>query len=500
MLALGLAASTAWPALAQNTVTYIVNERADLIGDPPRNVVFAEQYISKAMFEPLVWDFDGRTGESGIRPALATSWEIVDDNTWRFFLREGVTFHNGEPFNAAAVKFSIERHLDPDFPSTDKFRDVPITAVNVIDDYTVEFVTETPVPILPERLSRNGAFIMAPGHYADLPLDQAAVSPVGTGPYKLKEFRRDDRVIMSKNEDWWGWDDKSNIDTLVIRMIPEMSTAFSEVLSGNADIVRITPDLADTAASQDGVELIVAPTTVRAVVIFNMDMYPELKDPRVRVALNHAVDREAIIDAFAFGSQELVSKTPINPPNDDPNLEPYAYDPDRARKLLAEAGFPDGFDIATIDVMIPDAFQFSEAVAAYWSMVGVNVGEVRQLEASVMRERWAQRTLSVAGYAWSAGENTPETDAWAVHDDRQTNSTHWVRPDFLEAYRELTQTVNPERRRELSYQMQGIIYEDPPWVPLFRVPAAYAVNERIAGYSPHPSLLVEDWGAIYVEK
>lgn len=492
----------AGPVHAQDevTVTYILNERVDLLGDPPRNIVFAEHLTTRAMFEPLVWDFDGRTGERGIVPALATDWETLDDLTWRFHLREGVTFHNGEPFTAEAVKFSLERHLDPDFPSSDKFRDVPIAEVNVIDDHTVDIVTETPVPILLERLTRNGAYILEPGHYADLPLDEAAVSPVGTGPYILEEFRRDDRIILRRNDDWWGWDDKSNIDRLVLRMIPEMSTAFSEVMSGNADIVRITPDLADVVEQSDDAKLLIAPTLARAVVIFNLDMYPELQDPRVRRALNLAVDRDAMIDAFAFGQHDLKNVTLINPPNEHPDLEPYGYDPDRARELLAEAGYPDGFTIDTIDVMIPDSFEYSEAVAQYWAQVGVEVGEVRQLESSVMRERWAARTLSVASFIWSAAENTPETDAWAVHDDRQTNSTHWVREDFLDAYREISETVDPERRRELNHKMQEILYEDPPWLYLYLQPAVYALRNRVEGYYPHPSLLVEDWGAIYVDQ
>lgn len=487
-------------AAQDTTVTYIVNERVDIIGDPPRNIVFSEQYISKAMFEPLIFDFDGRTGESGLFPALATEWETLDDLTWRFTLREGVTFHNGVPFTAEAVKFSLERHLDPDFPSSDKFRDVPVAEINIIDDFTIDIVTTVPVPILPQRLSRNGAFILEPGHYGDLPLDQAAVSPVGTGPYKLEEFRRDDRVIMSRHDGWWGWDENSNVDRMVVRMIPELSTAFSEVMAGNADILRITPDLADVVERDPNVDLVIAPTLVRAVTIFNLDMYPQLKDPRVRVALNLAIDREAMIDAFAFGQQNLVMTTLINPPHDNPALEPYPYDPDRARELLAEAGYPDGFTIDTIDVMIPDSFEYSEAVAQFWSQVGVQVGEVRRLEASVMRERWAARTLSVASFLWSAAENTPETDAWAVHDDRQTNSTHWVREDFLEMYRELTQTVDLDRREELNFAMQDILYEDPPWVYLYLVPAAYAVSSRIEGYTPHPSLLVEDWGSIYVSE
>ncbi|MFN3973292.1 MAG: ABC transporter substrate-binding protein [Gemmobacter sp.] len=487
------------PGHAETSITYVVNERIDIIGDPPRNIVFAEQYVSKAMFEPLIFDFDGRTGKSGLYPALATEWAPVDDLTWRFKLRQGVKFHNGEPFNAEAVKFSLERHLAPDFPSSDKFRDVPITAINVIDDFTVEIVTKTPVPILPQRLSRNGAFILAPGHYSSISLDEAIVQPVGTGPYKLKEFRRDDRVILTKNADYWGWDEKSNIDELVVRMIPEMSTAFSEVMAGNADIVRITPDLADVVSSNDNLKLVVAPTTARAVIIYNLTVHPALQDPRVRVALNLAVDRDAIIDAFAFGEKSLKSVTLINPPHENPALSPYPYDPERAKALLAEAGYPNGFKIDTIDVMIPDAFEFSEAVAQFWGAIGVEVGEVRRLEAAVMRERWGARTLSVAGYGWSAAENTPETDSWAVHDGRKTNSTHWVRQDFLDLYRELTETVDLARRTEINYKMQEILYEDPPWVYLYRLPAAYAVTKRIKGYSPHPSLLVEDWASIYVE-
>lgn len=482
------------------TLTYVVNERIDIIGDPPRNVVFAEQYLSKAMFEPLIWDFNGRTGKSGLYPALATSWEVMEDTRWRFNLRKGVKFHNGEPFNATAVKFSLERHLNKSFPSTDKFRDVPIKEINIIDDFTVDIITKEPVPILPQRLSRNGAFILAPGHYSKLSIEEAAIKPVGTGPYKLLDFRRDDRAILERNKDYWGWDSKSNIDRLVIRMIPELSTAFSEVSAGRADIVRVTSDLANVVKNNPRLNLVISPTTTRATIIFNLNTHPALKDPKVRIALNHAIDRDAIIDAFAYGNRSLKSTTLINPPNEHPTLKPYAYDPVKAKKLLAEAGYPNGFTIPTIDVMLPDAYEFSEAVSQFWSQVGVKVGEVRRLEAAVMRQRWAARSLSVASFGWSAGENTPETDAWAVHDGRQTNSTNWKRQDFLDLYSQLIKTTSPVERNKLNFKMQEILYEDPPWAPLYLIPAAYAVNKRVQGYSPHPSLLVEDWASIYIKE
>lgn len=495
-----LTAGSAFAQAKAKTLTYIVNERIDIIGDPPRNVVYSEQYLSKAMFEPLVWDFDGRTGKSGIVPALATRWEILEDTRWRFHLRKGVKFHNGEPFNARAVKFSIERHLDPKFPSTDKFRDVPITEVRVVDEHTVDIITKTPVPILPQRLSRNGAFILAPGHYSKLSLTEAATKPVGTGPYKLVEFRRDDRAILERNNDYWGWDKNSNIDRLVIRMIPELSTAFSEVLAGNADILRITPDLANVVSANPNLKLVVSPSLVRAVMIFNLNTHAALKDPRVRLALNHAINRTALIDAFAFGQQNLKSVTLINPPHQHPDLKPYEYDPAKARRLLAEAGYPNGFSIPTVDIMIPDAFEFAEAVAQYWAQVGVKVGQVRRLESAVMRQRWAARNLSVAAYTWSAAENTIETDAWAVHDGRQTNSTNWVRKDFLELYRKLSETMNPGERDKINRKMQEILYEDPPFASLYLIPGAYAVNKRVQGYTPHPSFVVEDWAAIYIKE
>ena len=481
------------------TVTYRINESLSNIGDPVMNVNFGEHRVTKAMFEPLVFDFDARTQQAGPRPALATRWELIDDHTWRFYLREGVTFHNGNPFNAAAVKYSIERVHAEGFPSGDKFLDVPISHVDIVDDHTVDIVTTEPVPILPYNLMRNGAFILDPEHYKDLSIEEARWSPMGTGPYKLVEHRADDRVILERHEDYWGWPEGANVDRLVIRLIPEISTAVSELLDGNVDIVRITPDLADTVESAEDRSVIVAPTHTRAMLGFNMDMYPELKDPRVRLALNMAIDRDALIDALAFGRKELKSVTAVNPPNVQPDLEPYPYDPDKAQALLAEAGHPNGFRIDTIDVMQPEAFEYAEIVAGYWRQLGIDIGEVRLLDWTVVRERWAQRTLSVHAFPWAAPENTPLTDLWSVSDRRPTNSTHWLNDEFEELYGQLPTTMDDAKREELNYRMQEILHEDPPWVYLYLFPLVVGVNDRIGGFYPHPGYAVEDWASIYVK-
>lgn len=498
-------------AVHANTVTYVLYETIDVFGDPVMNVNYSEQMVSKAMFEPLVSDFDARAPEgekSGLRPALATEWGPVEgnDNAWRFKLREGVTFHNGVPFTAEAVKWSIERPFEEGFPSGDKFVGVAIDHVEIVNDHEVIIHTTKPVPILPERLSRNGAFIMEPGHYEAIGnIDDYRLNPMGTGPYKLNEYRPDDRLILDRHDDYWGWPEEANIEQLVFRNIPEESTALAELIDGEVDLVRLRPDLVETAENAEGVNTIVAPSLVRGMLGLNMDMYEELRDPRVRQALNYAIDREELVDALAFGDQDLQMGNVVNPPNNNPNVDPYSFDLEKARELLAEAGYPDGFTIDTIDVMTPESFNYAEIAAGYWRAIGVNVGEVRQLDWSVVRERWAQRTLSVHAFAWSAAENTPETDMWAVHDERQTNSTHWATysdryPEWEDMYSELARTIDPDRRKELNYAMQEILHEDPPWVYTYLMPIPMGVNERIGGYYPHPSMLIEDWASIYVKE
>jgi peptide/nickel transport system substrate-binding protein len=480
------------------TVTYVIVESLSNIGDPVMNVNFGEHRVTKAIFEPLVFDFDARTQEIGPRPALATHWELIDDHTWRFYLREGVTFHNGNPFTAEAVKFSIERVQAEGFPSGDKFLDVPISHVDIVDDHTVDIVTTEPVPILPYNLMRNGAFILDPEHYRDLPLEEARWSPVGTGPYKLLEHRADDRVILERHDDYWGWPEEANVDRLVIRFIPEISTAVAELIDGNVDIARITADLADTVEATDGVSVVVAPSHTRAMIGFNQQMYPEMQDPRVRRALIHAIDRDAMLDALAFGRHELKSLTAVNPPNVHPGLEPHPYDPELAKSLLAEAGV-NGFTVDTIDVMQPEAMEYAEIVAEYWRQVGVEVGEVRTLDWTVVRERWAQRTLSVHAFPWAAPENTPLTDLWSVSDRRPTNSTHWLHEEFEDLYGQLMTEMDEDRRQEINYRMQEILHEDPPWAYLYLFPLVVGVNDRIGGFYPHPGYAVEDWVSIYVK-
>lgn len=482
-------------AIAQTLVYGIYADVEDFDPHSARGSI-ADHPGTIALFDPLIWDYDlsKEHGErSGLRPMLATSWEIIDDLTWRMTLREGVTFHNGAPFNAEAVKFSIERPHQPGFETGDKIIDVPISHVDIIDDYTVDIVTFEPVPILPQRLSRNGAFILEPGHYSGLSQQEASTMPVGTGPFKLVEWDRDQRIVMERNEDYWG--PKPNFDRLVYRVIPEPSTMLAEALTGGVDIAPVSPSNIEDVRAAEGVNLIIGDSLVRAVLIVNTNIHEAFDDPRVLQAMQWAIDTEALIGAFAAGEAEQ-AVTMVNPPNHNPHLEPYGYDPDRARELLAEAGYADGFTIE-MDVLHPDAFGWAEATAFYLTEVGINISQVNMLSRPVWLPRNNEGTLNLHAHHWSAGENTPETDMWATHPDRASNSTNWFNQEWYDLYAELVQTVDQDRRTEINFRMQEILHaEGGPWLTQFRVPLFRAVSDRVEHYYPHPSFLVEDFAQI----
>lgn len=481
-----------------NTVVYGKYQDGETLDPHVASAGMFDHLVTSAIFEPLIWDFDASKPESemrGLRGVLAESWETIDDLTWRLTIRQGIKFHNGEPLNAEAVKFNLERPHQDGFQTGDKIVDVAISHVDIVDEYTVDVVTKEPIPILPERLTRNGAFIVAPEYYSTLSQDEAADVAVGTGPFKLVEWVRDQYVILERNENYWG--EAPNFERLVIRIIPEPSTMFAEVMTGNIDIAPINPDLVDEVRAQDGVGVIIGDSLVRAMVGINTTAHDALGDPRVREALNLAIDTDALIDAYALGSATK-SVQMVSPPYENPNLEAKGYDPDRARELLAEAGWADGFTI-DMDVGHADAQPMSEGIGFYLSQVGVEVSGMSVLSRSVWVERWNAGTLAgLHPYYWSAGENTPETDMWSVHPDRPTNSTNWYNQEWVDAYAEMASSMDQDRREELNNRLQEILHEENPWINLYRIPLVMAVNDRIEGYFPHPSFLVEHYGNIRI--
>jgi len=323
-------------------------------------------------------------------PWLAESWETEDSQTWTFHLRQGVTFHDGTPFNAEAVKWNMDRWRFPDneyrFGRTFEYYDsefgvdFAIEEVNVIDEYTVEMKLAQPSAVVLAKLAMGFVFgmnsptaVMEQGDVYGTP----AGTSVGTGPFKFVEWVPDDRIVLERNEEWWG--EGPYLSRLIFRSIPDNSARFAELQAGTihqANTVAQT-DL-PAAAADPNIVVNILPSTSTGYIAFQQCIEPFDK-LEVRQAIAHAVNWGALIEPFYGEYGQLAGS--FQPPailGHNPDVQPYEYNPEKAKELLAAAGLPDGFEtefwyIPVVRGYFPDSKAIAEAIAADLAKVGIKV-------------------------------------------------------------------------------------------------------------------------------
>ena len=469
------AAPTAKVVVAQGVDTEAV--------DPTFAQSTASWNVLHHIFEPLLL----RDADMILQPVLAESWEAVDELTWQFKLRKGVSFHSGSAFNAEAVKFTMERMFNPEVKTKHRaVRDIPLERVEVVDEYTVNIVTQKPTPLMPHFL--RTVLMIDPQLYAgkiEPLIDEAS----GTGPYKLVEWVRDDHLSLEANDGYWGG--APSIKELDFRAIPEASTRIAELLTGAVDlIVNVPPDQSGRVETEK--------TTVRAssggrdVFLGLIADKPPFDDIRVRQAVNYAVDVDAINKALLGGMAEPYAAVPM-PPNNSPNVKPYPFDQDKARRLLAEAGYADGFEVTlqTPNGRYLKDKEAAQAVAGYLAQVGITV-KVEALDWSVFVPNWLNRKtsemflLGLGGWFDGQGELSWLTDA--------VGRTGWVNDKFMAAFEELTVTFDESRRQELIMEAQEVAAEQAPWLFLWRQPSIYGVNKSL-NWEPRRDEYIFLWDA-----
>lgn len=340
------------------------------------------------LYEPLV----RRSRSLEIEPALATSWEIEEPTRWRFRLREGVTFHNGNSFTATDVVASLERLMHPDARARGNISG--IARVEKIDDLTVDFHLDGPHPLLLNELS--GVYIMdrewmeehaalAPGNISTGTTSHASTNANGTGPFVLDSYRPDMGTVMSVNEEWWDTPEH-NLTGIEFRPITSDATRVAALLSGELDMIAPIP-LQDIqrVESADGFTVEQEPALRLIYLGFNFNEHlhamPDepnpLLDERVRKALWHGIDHDALRERIMRGNSRTVGimVAPPVPGYDESIDQPYPYDPEQASALLAEAGYGDGFTVkldCPNDRYINDE-QICVAVKAFWERLGLTV-------------------------------------------------------------------------------------------------------------------------------
>jgi peptide/nickel transport system substrate-binding protein len=508
LAALALAAATAFaaaPAISQTPPNVLV---VGQIAEPKS----LDPHVDTAVndFRILVNIYDGLVryspGTLEVSPSLATSWEISEDGTaYTFHLREGVSFHDGTPFNAEAVKFNFERMLDENHPYYDtgpfplSFFFSSITSVDIVDDLTVQFTLSAPYAPFLSNLAYPTGLIVSPAAVMENGAEFGR-NPAGTGAYKFVEWQSNARVVVERNADYW--DGAPSLEAVVFRPITDANTRVAEMLSGGIDVmVEVPPDNVATFASDAGFELHEQAGPHLWFLILNAKEGP-FANRLARQAVNYAVDKQSLVDNVLQGTAE-VAAGPTPPAfnwayNDD--LEPYPYDPAKARELLAEAGVAEGTEVTFYVTEggsgMLDPIPMGTAIQADLAAVGLDV-RIETYEWNTFLGEvnpGLEGKADMAEMAWMT--NDPDTlpflalrtAAWP--DQGGFNSGYYSNPE-VDALLEAAQvSTDQDERAELYKKMQEIVFDDAPWlfVANWKQNAVTAAN--VGNFSLQPSFLL----------
>lgn len=439
-----------------------------------------------------------RDNNMQVIPWLATSYENPDELTWRFHLRQGVKFHNGDDFKANDVKFTIGRLLEDDSGWSEKNI---IDRVEVVDDYTVDIITKKPYAAF---MTRVVLWHMTDEEYFnEVGADGFASQPVGTGPFKFVEWVKDEQLVYEANPDYWGGAPK--IETVIFRPIPETATRVAALEAGDVDVISdVPPDYVDQAP--EGINVVTIPGTRAFFIAMNVSMKP-FDDVRVRQAMNYAVDVEAITKSLLNGLARKIDN-PLLPEAFGYAATPvYLYDPAKAKELLAEAGYADGFEMELNTD--PTLKEIAEALAGQLSQVGITA-KVNVLEKAALTAQYepgfSQATLTSWGnseadadgilskqfYSKRYGCNTLATDGDTGYGDASLGCfyTGYGNAQVDAAVEAGARTVDPEKRKAYYYTALTTIVPETPWVFLYNPEEIYAYGNRVQDWTPRSDALI----------
>nr|WP_314076004.1 ABC transporter substrate-binding protein [uncultured Roseococcus sp.] len=473
--------------------------------DPHYHDLSPNHAVAQHIFEQLV------TTDSQMRPipGLALSWEALNDRLWEVRLRRGVTFHDGTPFTADDVVFTYSRVPEViNSPSSLARYTRAVSRIEVVDDHTIRLHTAEPVPLMPMMM---GAFTIVSRRHgtgavtSDYNSGRAAI---GTGPYRFVSYAPGDRVALVRNPNWWGpaqpW------ERVTIRMLPSDSARVAALRAGDVDAIDAVPTRDVGAMRRAGNLNIVEKPGLRLIYLYldvNRPVSPlvtdhngrpmtvnPLGDPRVRRALSMAINRPGIarqlMEGFAVPTGQLM---PEGTMGYDPSIPVPAFDPEGARRLLTEAGYPQGFRIALNgpnDRYVNDG-EIAQAIAQFWTRIGVRT-DVSAQPASIFFSRVLrdEYSASLMGWSSSTGEaDTPLTAISATQDPARgrgsvLRASHYANPAVDTLIDRALATIDP-RQREALYQeaIRDSIQRDVAAIPLHHQVNIWATRPGIT-YAP----------------
>ncbi len=418
-----------------------------------------------------------RDPDGKLIPSLATSWSLINDTTWQFTLRKGVIFHNGEVFDAKAVKFSIERILDPARKSPQDRLYESIDHVDIIDNHTVNIITKRLDVLLPNKISLFANIVPhTNSNGSDNP--ESATHPIGTGPFKFLGWVKGKEVVLIPNRTYWGQIPK--IDRLVFYFIPDSQKQIDMLINGDLDIVSNVSPLSGLDLKKTRLTTVIKKPTIQYIA-FQMNTIKDgpLKDRNVRMALNYCIDTSKLIKYVYKGNgKQLATITMPEEFGFNPILKPYPYDIDRAKKIMLEAGHPNGFEITLLT--FKDLETLGIAVKNQLATLGIKVKMV-----FISRSDYIKGiTNDSLDFDVVLGNPTdPYFDAsfqLGLLCSSKSLFSRYRNAEIDSLLAEANITMDMERREGLLRRAQEIIHKEVPFVFLFQVVKLYGVRKSIA--------------------
>jgi peptide/nickel transport system substrate-binding protein len=471
--------------------------------DPQKTGLAATGRILANVFDPLVWRFPG---DDNFYPGLAESWDISADGlTYSFKLRQDVKFHNGEPFNAAAVKATFDREADP---ANNTLETLPrgFERVDIVDDYNVNIVFSAPyAPFL--ILLAAHSWITLPPQYAKENPEGMSLTPPGTGPFIVKEYVASSHVALERNPDYnwapsyYGRQGPANLEKIDWRIIEESGTRASTLESGETNLIEeIVPAQYEALLANPELQVILqdaigCPRTVH----LNCTKFPT-DDPLVRQAMNYAVDKRVITDVIfkktvepAFGPLEKLT------PGYNPEVESYyAFDPDKANELLDQAGWAKDGDVRTKDgqelkslfiVVAKDNFdEAAQVIQSQFKDVGISLELTSEAEPTVFNtyNRGDQNLADI--FWWGADPESLYSLYHSSQIEKGFNWCHYTNADVDALLEQGYIESDNDKRMELYKQAQILIMNDAPLIPVWGKRATLAGKKSISGITWSPSV------------
>jgi peptide/nickel transport system substrate-binding protein len=441
--------------------------------DPAQAVtVNTDLSIISDLYSPLLT----RGPDLQLHGVLATDWHAEGDTTWVFHLRPGVSFPDGEPLDAAAVKWNIDRILAPQTDSRARVWYAPIKEVQAPGPTELRVITSAPFPALPAQFSM--LFLLAPHWTAT---HQPAVEAMGTGPYDLVSYAPGDRLVLRAKP---SADPKPDFDTVVVRSVTDTAARIAGLLAGELDVITDIPPSEIARINASGHAHAAASDTARAMMIkINTDKPPFKGNVALRQALNYAVDKQSIVDSLYDGQATLSQCQVLSKfyTGFNPTLKPYPFDPAKARALVGQSGVPTPIHVE-LEVPVGRyllAEDTSQVIAAQLQDVGFDVA-IHQMDFAAWMQKYGPARdmgqLAILTQGWP----TLDADGFLSLYDPANPAGYWNDPDFTTLIHQGRASMDPAQRETIYRQATARMCEQAPVIFLFNPKATYATSARVS--------------------